>query len=204
MSYNPNAGLVYLPYSAGSYTFTAAAAPDPRAGGGAHGVGGRGGQERVTPMPIWGPDNVGRGGLQARDPRTNKIKWVKTGRGGAAGGGTMTTASNLVFQVAGNSLYAYKADTGDELLALPFNLGGGAPPITYMVDGTQYIGFATGTQFLAMKVGGTATMPVAPAGGGRGGRGAGRGGAQAPAVPAPAVPAVPAVPPPPAEAPHQN
>ena len=176
MSYNPNAGLVYLPYSAGSYTFTAAAEPDPKAGGGAHGLG-RGGQDKTTPMPIWGPENVGRGGLQARDPKTNQIKWVKPGRGGATGGGTMTTASNLVFQVAGNTLYAYKADTGDELLALPFNLGGGAPPITYMVDDTQYVGFATGTQFMALKVGGTAKMPDAPAGGGfgRGGRGGPKG-----------------------------
>jgi quinohemoprotein ethanol dehydrogenase len=184
MSYNPNAGLVYLPYSAGSYTFTAAKEPDVKAGGGAHGLG-RAGAERTTPMPIWGPDNVGRGGLQARDPRTNQIKWVKTGRGSNIGGGTMTTASNLVFQVAGTTFYAYKADTGDELLALPFNLGGGAPPITYMVDNTQYVGFATGSQFLALKVGGTAKMPDAPA---RGGFGRGRG--------------APPPPPPPAEAPH--
>jgi quinohemoprotein ethanol dehydrogenase len=162
MSYNPNAGLVYLPYSAGSYIFNSAAEPDPKAGGGAHGLG-RGGQDkRTTPMPIWGPDNVGRGGLQARDPRTNQIKWVKTGRGGSSGGGTMTTAGNLLFQVAGTTLYAYKADTGEELLALPFNVPGGAPPISYMVDGTQYIGFATGTQFLALKVGGPAKMPEPP------------------------------------------
>ena len=81
MSYNPNAGLVYLPYSAGSYTFNAAKEPDPKAGGGAHGLG-RGGQDKkTTPMPIWGPDNVGRGGLQARDPKTNQIKWVKHGSG---------------------------------------------------------------------------------------------------------------------------
>ena len=159
MSYNPDAGLVYLPYSAGSYNFNAAAAPDPHAGGGAHGLGFGGRDHRTTPMPIWGPDNVGRRGLQARDPRTNRIKWVKTGRGGAIGGGTLTTAGNLVFQVAGTTLYVYKADTGDELLALPFNLPGGAPPITYLVDGTQYIGFATGTRFLALKVGGTAKMP---------------------------------------------
>jgi quinohemoprotein ethanol dehydrogenase len=197
MSFNPNTGLVYLPYSAGSYTFTAAAEPNPNAGGGAHGVGGRGATERVTPMPIWGPENVGRGGLQARDPKTNQIKWVKTGRGGSTGGGTLTTASNILFQVAGNSLYAYKADTGDELLALPFNLGGAAPPITYMVDGTQYVGFATGTQFMALKVGGTAQMPAAPAGGG--GRG-GRGPAAAPAPPAaPTAPATPATAP---ETPH--
>jgi quinohemoprotein ethanol dehydrogenase len=182
MSYNPNSGLVYLPYSAGSYTFTAAAEPDVKAGGGAHGLG-RAGQNRQTPMPIWGPDNVGRGGMQARDPRTNQIKWVKTGRGGAIGGGTMTTASNLVFQVAGTTLYAYKADSGDELLALPFNLGGGAPPITYMIDGTQYVGFATGTRFMALKVGGTEKMPEAPTGGGFG---RGRGG------PPPAPPTPPA------------
>ncbi len=191
MSYNPNAGLVYLPYSAGSYTFTAAAEPDPKAGGGAHGLG-RAGANRDTPMPIWGPDNVGRGGLQARDPRTNTIKWVKTGRGGSTGGGTMTTAGNLLFQVAGTTLYAYKADTGDELLALPFNLPGGAPPITYMVDDTQYVGFATGTRFMALKVGGTEKMPdPAPA---RGGFGRGRGGPPPAAAPPP--------PPAPADAPH--
>jgi PQQ-dependent dehydrogenase (methanol/ethanol family) len=187
MSYNPNAGLVYLPYSAGSYNFTAAKEPDPKAGGGAHGLG-RAGAVKQTPMPIWGPDNVGRGGLQARDPKTNQIKWVKPGRGGSTGGGTLTTASNLLFQVAGNTLYAYKADTGDELLALPFNLGGPAPPITYMVGDTQYVGFATGTQFMAMKVGGTAKMPEAPAGG----FGRGRGGPKGP----------PAPPPPPADGLH--
>jgi quinohemoprotein ethanol dehydrogenase len=181
MSYNPNTGLVYLPYSAGSYTFNAAAEPDPHAGGGAHGLG-RGGQDkRTTPMPIWGPGNVGRGGLQARDPKTNQIQWVKPGRGSSIGGGTLTTASNLLFQVAGNMLYAYKADTGDELLALPFTPRGPAPPITYMVDNTQYIGFATSTHFLALKVDGTAKMPEVPAFGGFGrGRGA-RGGAPAPA-----------------------
>jgi glucose dehydrogenase len=130
--------------------------------------------------------------LQARDPKTNQIKWVKPGRGSGSTGGTMTTASNLVFQTAGNTLYAYKADTGDELLALPFNVPGGAPPITYMVEDTQYVGFATGTQFIAMKVGGTAAMPPAPPPP-QFGRGAGKG---APPPPPPAKP--------PAEAPHTN
>jgi glucose dehydrogenase len=136
---------------------------------------------------------VGRGGLQARDPKTNQIKWVKPGRGGSTGGGTLTTASNLLFQVAGNTLYAYKADTGDELLALPFNLGGGAPPITYMVGDTQYVGFATGTRFMAMKVDGTAEMPPAPPPGqfGRGGRGG-----PPPAAPKPEAP--------PDQTPHTN
>jgi quinohemoprotein ethanol dehydrogenase len=194
MSYNPNAGLVYLPYSAGTYNFVAAAEPNPNAGGGAHGLGQAGNKSKSTPQPIWGPtqEQIGRGGLQARDPKTNTIKWVKQGRGGNIGGGTMTTASNLLFQVASNNntLYAYKADTGEELLALQYNLGGGAPPITYTVDGTQYVGFATGTQFLAFKVGGTAPMPLPPpppAGKGKGGPGGGKGGPP-PAAPKPVEP----------------
>jgi hypothetical protein len=62
-----------------------------------------------------------------------------------------------------------------------------------MVDNTQYVGFATGTQFMAMKVGGTAQMPPAPPPGqfGRGGKGG-----PPPAAPKPAAPAV--------EAPHTN
>jgi PQQ-dependent dehydrogenase (methanol/ethanol family) len=190
MSFNPNTGLVYLPYSAGTYTFNAAKEPDPRAGGGAHGLGRAGQDKKTTPMPIWGPDQatLGRGGLQARDAKTNQIKWVKPGRGTGSTGGTLTTASNLVFQTAGTTLYAYKADTGEELLSLPYNLGGGAPPITYMVDGTQYVGFSTGTQFMAMKVGGTAKMPDAPpppAFGRGGGRGGAKGGPPPPPPPPP-------------------
>ncbi len=96
-----------------------------------------------------------------------------------------------MFQVAGTSFYAYKADTGDELLALPFNVPGGAPPITYMVDGTQYVGFATGTRFMALKVGGTEKMPDPPPA--RGGFGRGRGGPPPTAAPPP---------PPPTDAPH--
>ena len=187
MSYNPNAGLVYLPYSAGTYNFVAAAEPNPNAGGGAHGLGQAGQKPRTTPMPIWGPtqEQVGRGGLQARDPKTNTIKWVKQGRGGATGGGTMTTATNLLFQTAGGALYAYKADTGEELLALQHNLNGPAPPITYMIDNTQYVGFATGSHFLSFKVGGTATLPTPPApAGGKGGPGGGKGkGGPPPAAP---------------------
>jgi PQQ-dependent dehydrogenase (methanol/ethanol family) len=192
MSYNPNTGLVYLPYSAGNYTFVAAAEPDPRAGGGAHGLG-RGGQTKMTPQPIWGPDQnlVGRGGLQARDPKTNSIKWVKQGRGAAIGGGTLTTASNLLIQVAANqsTLYIYKADTGEELLELPFRLPGGAPPVTYTVDGVQHIGFATASHFLSFKVGGTAALPEPPPSPFGKGKGA---------------PKAAAPPPPPAQEPHTD
>lgn len=207
MSYNPQTGLVYLPASFGSYTFTSAEEVT-EAPGGHHGLAvGRGGPptKQVTPMPIWGPEPPagGRGGvLEARDPATQKIVWQKP-VGGGAGGGTLTTASNLVFQVLGNgTLLAYTADKGDQLLELHTNKNGAAPPITYMIDGKQYIAFMAGAgrpaqivgrndekvdnppMLFVFEVGGTAALPPPPVGGpfGRGGRGA----------PPPAPPAAPA------------
>ena len=65
------------------------------------------------------------------------------------------------------------------MLYTPFNIGGPAPPVTYTVDGTQYIGFATRTHFMALKIGGTEKFPEAPPTPGRG----------APKGPPPAPPA---------------
>jgi hypothetical protein len=57
-----------------------------------------------------------------------------------------------------------------------------------MVDNTQYVGFATGTRFMALKVGGTEKMPDPPPA--RGGFGRGRGAPNGTPAPAPApVPA---------------
>ena len=60
----------------------------------------------------------------------------------AAGGGTVTTAGNLVFQVIqqGARLVAYSADKGELLLDISTGeTGNMSPPITYMLDGKQYI-----------------------------------------------------------------
>jgi quinohemoprotein ethanol dehydrogenase len=186
MSYNPNTGLVYLPASYGSYTFTSAEEAT-EAPGGHHGLSfGRGGGEPRTPSPILGPEPPnGRGGgvLEARDPVTQKVVWQKPG-GGAAGGGTLTTAGNLVFQVLGDGrLLAYSADEGEQLLELRTDKGGAGPPITYLIDGQQYVAFLAGAgrpaqtvgpndakvenppMLFVFEVGGTAALPppVAPA-----------------------------------------
>ena len=72
--------------------------------------------------------------------------WRATG-GGGAGGGSVTTAGNLVFQVINDGrLMAYSADKGEKLLEIQTGLRGGmAPPITYIVDGKQYVSFMGGT-----------------------------------------------------------
>jgi hypothetical protein len=135
----------------------------------------------ASPLPH-GPDRKNpdgskvRGGiLTAWDPATQKERWFSPG-GGQSGGGALSLASNLVIQTLGNGhMKAFTADKGEQLLdmAMPLTSGFG-PPMTYMLDGKQYIAV----------MGGTGT-PQRGGGGGRGGaQGAGRG---APPAGAPAT-----------------
>jgi quinohemoprotein ethanol dehydrogenase len=73
------------------------------------------------------------------------MRWRRPG-GGGIGGGTLTTAGNLVFQVLSDGrLLAYSADKGDKLLELQTGLRSGmGPPITYRLDGRQYIALMGG------------------------------------------------------------
>ena len=102
--------------------------------------------------------------LVAWDPVTQKERW-RTPGGGSTGGGTVTTAGNLVFQVIPDGrLFAYSADKGEKLLEIQTGLRGGmGPPITYMLDGKQYISLMGGQ--------GTLPPPLPGAGGGGGGGG---------------------------------
>ena len=153
-------------------------------------------------LPIVGPaDKDGKqytdSWLIAIDPATQKEKWRMKG-GGSIGGGALTTAGNLVFQSLNDGhLKAYRADTGVELLDLKTNQPGGmGPPMTYSVDGKQYIAVSGGRgAFTGFGPGGPGPGPgAAPGpGGGRGGPGGGPGANAAPAPPA--VPPVPATPP---------
>jgi len=62
------------------------------------------------------------------------------------GGGTVTTAGNLVLQVVPmGRLLAYNAETGEQLLDVSTGLTEGmGPPITYAADGKQYISLMGG------------------------------------------------------------
>jgi glucose dehydrogenase len=97
----------------------------------------------IGPAPIEGPG--GRGALVAWDPVAQQMRWRMPG-GGGIGGGTLTTAGNLVFQVLGNGrLVAYSADKGEKLLDLDTGLRSGmGPPMTYRLDGRQYIALMGG------------------------------------------------------------
>ena len=98
------------------------------------------------------PDGV-RGGLQAWDPVRQRLVWRADG-GGGIGGGTVTTGGNLVFHVMNDGRFmAYSADKGEKLYELQIGRTGVAPPITYEIDGKQYVAFMAGAGRAATIVG---------------------------------------------------
>jgi quinohemoprotein ethanol dehydrogenase len=141
MSYNPNTGLVYIPSSYQSFPYQAQAEFRPGSTGYVRPQG-----ETKIIEPTMGPEPPAgaRGGLQAWDPAKQQLKWNIEG-GGGIGGGTTTTAGNLVFQVINNGRFrAISADKGEVLYEVQVNRTGMAAPITYEVDGKQYVAFGGG------------------------------------------------------------
>ncbi len=82
--------------------------------------------------------------LQAWDPVAKRARW-EIPLPGMWNPGTMTTAGNLVFQgrVTGEFI-AYDASNGNDLWSFDLGLGISAPPITYAVDGKQYVALLVG------------------------------------------------------------
>ena len=126
-----------------------------------------------------------KGHLVAWDPVAQKEVW-RAQFDHPWNGGTLATAGNLVFQ--GNSqgeFAAYRATNGQKLWSAPTQAGVLAAPMSYEIDGEQYVaievgwggafGLAAGElardahlaanipRVLAFKIGGTAKLPALPA-----------------------------------------
>jgi len=117
---------------------------------------GRGNQPAI---PAIGP--TGRGSiLVAWDPVAQKERW----RGLSAGfnHGSLSTGGNLVFSSVINRLIAYRADTGEQLLDLDTHLSQMGPPMTFMIDGKQYVAVAGGPQGQGGGRGGAGAAPATP------------------------------------------
>jgi quinohemoprotein ethanol dehydrogenase len=85
-----------------------------------------------------------RGFLKAWDPIQKKTVW-EIEHPAFWNGGLLTTAGNLLFQGTGDGRFvAYAADTGRILWAVPTMVGIIAPPVTYQVDGEQYVAVMAG------------------------------------------------------------
>ncbi len=81
--------------------------------------------------------------LIAWDPVRQEERW-RGESAGFNGGGTLATAGNIVFASVRDRLIAYNAANGDKLLELTHNLNQAGPPITFEVDGKQFVAVAGG------------------------------------------------------------
>lgn len=89
-------------------------------------------------------DGLLRGFVAAWDPVAQKEVW-RIQHAGTWNGGMLSTHGNLIFQ--GNSsgrFVAYRADSGEELWSAPAQTGVIAPPISYEIDGEQYVTVVAG------------------------------------------------------------
>jgi quinohemoprotein ethanol dehydrogenase len=90
-----------------------------------------------TDDPSWGL-------LSAIDLTTGKIAWQNKTEQPLVGG-SLATAGGLVFMGEGNGNFnAYNSQTGELLWQAKSPFGVNAPPISYIVDGVQYIAVASG------------------------------------------------------------
>jgi len=148
MSFNPNTGLVYFTATIdGGSNY--AVNPDFTFQPGRHNEGlARGAAPPTRPKPpAIGPSAIDgqRTVLLAWDPVTQTERW-RAPAGGARFGGTLTTAGNLVFQIVPDGRFiAYHAENGKKIFERQMETKTGmGPPITYLVDGRQYVAFMGG------------------------------------------------------------
>ena len=149
MAYSPKTGLVYFPTHQlkGSYR-----QPDNIAdfkytpGLRNYGTGlRRDWPASVVPTPLDAPpDPNAQGALVAWDPVAGRARWrlpfAQFWRSGV-----LATAGDLVFHMAGTDLVAFDAANGDEVWRYGISINAIAPPMTYALDGEQYIALVAGT-----------------------------------------------------------
>ena len=144
MSYSPDTGLVYIPV----LDFPAAYG-QPEAFIYRPGVANTGSDGIIGSLPDAQAERdamrpLMKGRLLAWDPVTQREAW-RVEHDGPWNGGTLTTAGNLVFQgTADGKFVAYRADNGERLWDFPTQTGVVAPPMTYAIDGEQYISVNVG------------------------------------------------------------
>jgi quinohemoprotein ethanol dehydrogenase len=159
-SFNPETGLFYVTVRNATYGMVAK-------------EGAKMGNQLLS-IIVGGPDANPQGArpqvqgdaswLSAWNPVTQKEAW----RAGA-GTGTMTTAGNLMFQTESPqgqpsaNVVAYRADTGEKLWTGSIGARAGSGPMTYEVDGVQYVAALGNARLAVFKLGGNAVMPPPPA-----------------------------------------
>ena len=142
MAFNPTTGLVYLPAKVGTQALHAPDAQwkyNPKSdniGSDARYEGPLVERLRSLPPPS--------GELLAWDPVRQRAAW-RASYPVVEGGGVLATGGNLVFQGrADGVLAAYRATDGRQLWQFDAGTGIIAPPVTYLVNGVQFVSVMVG------------------------------------------------------------
>ncbi|RIL05608.1 MAG: PQQ-dependent dehydrogenase, methanol/ethanol family [Proteobacteria bacterium] len=175
MSFDPKTGLVFFPAHElpGAYSLQKAFEYRDRSWNT-----GTGFEANLKVPDGWSAAVKGR--LIAWDPRRQREVWRAEYKS-AWNGGVLTTAGGLVFEgTADGRFVAYRAKDGERLWESPAGTGIVAAPITYLVDGEQYVTVMAGWggafplaygeaaaraevasvgRVLTYKLGGTAQLP---------------------------------------------
>jgi PQQ-dependent dehydrogenase (methanol/ethanol family) len=168
-AYSPDTGLIYIPTWENYSAMVPQAKPAPGAAPPLVAFGGR--FDRATLKPH--NKQADNGWLQAWDPVARKVVW-ETPKGPRATSGVLATGGNLVFMgnSGGKQIAAYDAKTGAQLWTFDAQTAVYAAPITYELDGVQYIAASVGgaaqggdyfaptyARMLVFAVGGKAKLP---------------------------------------------
>ena len=186
MAFNKATGLVFIPAMEASMPYSTATDFIHKKGGhfnlGQQGDGLKGGD--IPDMPAAMIDAIikkmMRGKLIAWDPIAQRQRW-QVQHNTVWNGGVLTTQSGLVFQGTGDQrLVAYSAASGEVLWQTFTGTGIVAPPVSFAIEGEQYIAVMAGwggtggliipnivqangtSRLLVYKLGGSASHPVEP------------------------------------------
>ena len=183
MAFSPDTGLVYIPVNVLVSTYVQAATFGERAMGFNTGLD-RGANASNGLAAVQATMDASSSHLLAWDPVTRKEAW-RVEHPGPGNGGILATAGNLVLQgTFGGDFVVYRADTGEKLWSMPVQTSVIAAPMSYEIDGEQYVAVLVGTggafgltqgaaslksgpmrnisRMLAFKLGGTATLAEPP------------------------------------------
>ena len=145
MAFNPDTGLAYFPQYEHwfIYALDPAFVPKPfRSNGGWGGYSGDALKKRLELQKL--VDQREKTALIAWDPVKQEVRWrVPLPRHG--NGGVLTTAGNLVFEGTTKQTFAaFRATDGALLWEMPVQSAPVAGPITYEIDGVQYVAVNAG------------------------------------------------------------
>jgi quinohemoprotein ethanol dehydrogenase len=141
MSFSQQTGLVYIPTIHNVYPLT----PDPDYVYDPNTFNtGEDYQALMADMPAFQPRFCAPTRLTAWDPLVQAVSWEVPFSGGVPAG-ILSTAGGLVFQgTTDGELVAYDAAAGERLWGQTVNVGIMAPPVSYSVNGEQYIAVLAG------------------------------------------------------------